>query len=234
MQIHNETELSDLGGSAVTFDLGEGDLVHVLHPQQIIAYRGSSHLRHDKLMNIKGMYRKRKLIQADFSGPCRFTAALPPGFSFTTVPIEDGSSLLYDFRYLFYYTHGIRMRTKLLNVKNMLFTKEVLKMRFDGNGEIGLLTPGMVCQEALDPEKPLYIEASSVIAYPEQAKLELAVYGNHLASQHMSYHLKMTGQGTVLFQAGQHSRRLEQDLADEGLMKRILREIIPFGSVFIK
>lgn len=64
MQIHNENELSDLGGSAVTFDLVEDDLVHVLHPQQIIAYRGSSHLRHDKLMNIKGMY----LAQADSGG----------------------------------------------------------------------------------------------------------------------------------------------------------------------
>lgn len=54
-------------GSVVTLDLAEGEKLHVLHPQQIIAYRGPSSKRSDKLMNIKGMYRKHKLICVSIS-----------------------------------------------------------------------------------------------------------------------------------------------------------------------
>lgn len=221
-------------GSAVTFQLSEGEQIHVLHPQQIIAYRGPSKGRNDKFMNIKGMYRKRKLIQADFSGPSRLVAAMPPGFSLKTIHLEGNSDLLYDFRHLFFYSEGVSMRTKLLSMKNMLFSRDVIKMKFDGNGLIGILTQGLVCEEQLHPTEPLYVDASSVIAYPENAQLELTVYGNHLASQHMNYHFKMTGEGTVLFQSGQHNRRLHQDMNDEGVVKRFLREVIPFGGVFIK
>lgn len=78
------------------------------------------------------------------------------------------------------------------------------------------------------------MDAGSVIAYPENAKLELCVYGNHLASQHMNYHWKMTGRGTVLIQAGRQNQSLVHEMNDEGLFKRILREVIPFGGVFIK
>ncbi|MDP4099005.1 AIM24 family protein [Paenibacillus sp. P96] len=221
-------------GNAVTFTLEEQEVVHVLHPQQIIAYRGPSSGRSDKLMNIKGIYRKRKLIQGDFAGPCRFTAALPPGFSLKMVTLADGSDLLYDFKHLFCYTSGIRMRAKVLSMKNMLFTRDAVKIKFEGSGQIGLLTQGVVCQEALHPTEPIYIDARSVIAYPESASLELTVYGNNLASQHMNYHFKMTGRGTVLFQAGEYNRRLAQDLDDESVIKRFLREALPFGGVFIK
>ncbi|WP_431090086.1 AIM24 family protein [Paenibacillus sp. 8b26] len=221
-------------GSVVTLDLAEGEKLHVLHPQQIIAYRGPSSGRSDKLMNIKGIYRKHKLIQADFTGACRLIAALPPGFSLKMIELEGSDDLLYDFRNLFWYSSGIHMRTKLLSVKNMLFSRDVIKMKFDGIGQIGLLTQGLVCQEKLHPTEPMYVDASSVIAYPENAKLELTVYGNHLASQHMNYHFKMTGHGTVLFHAGEHHRRLQQDMNDDGVIKRFLREVIPFGGVFIK
>jgi hypothetical protein len=221
-------------GTAVTFTLEDRELVHVLHPQQIIAYRGPSSGRSDKLMNIKGIYRKRKLIQGDFTGACRFTAALPPGFSLKMITLEDGSDLLYDFKHLFCYSSGIRMKTKVLSMKNMLFTRDAVKIKFAGSGQIGLLTQGVVCQEVLHPTEPLYIDARSVIAYPENASLELTVYGNNLASQHMNYHFKMTGKGTVLFQAGEYNRRLAQDLDDEGVIKRFLREALPFGGVFIK
>jgi hypothetical protein len=50
----------------------------------------------------------------------------------------------------------------------------------------------------------------------------------------MNYHFKMTGHGTVLFHAGEHHRRLQQDMNDDGVIKRFLREVIPFGRVFIK
>lgn len=221
-------------GQAVRFSLQQGELIHVLHPQQIIVYRGNPEGRADSLMNIKGMYRKKKLIQARISGPSEFLAALPPSFSMKTIRLEGDSDLLYDARHLFFYSMGVTMKTRILSVKNMFITRDAVKMKFAGNGEIGILTQGIVCEAELHPVEPLFVDAGSVIAYPENAKLELCVYGNHLASQHMNYHWKMTGRGSVLIQAGRQNDKLERDMKDDGLVKRILREVIPFGGVVIK
>lgn len=221
-------------GQAVTFSLVEGDLIHVLHPEQIVSYRGPSSGRSDHFMNIKRMYRKGKLIQSDMSGPSQFVAALPPGFAMKSVEIHNGSDLLYDFRNLFFYSHDITMQTRILQIKNMLVTRDVMKVKFAGTGTLGILTQGPVCQTDLHPTEPVYIDAGSLVAYPENAKLELTVYGNTLASQHMSYHWKMTGIGTVLFQAGRQNHHLEKEWSNDGLIKRVLREVIPFGGIFIK
>ncbi|ANS76885.1 hypothetical protein AWM70_21770 [Paenibacillus yonginensis] len=234
MEIHFETESLQALGEAATFRLSEGETAHVLHPGQIIAYRGASAGRADRLMDVKGMYRKHKLIRADLTGPCEFIAVLPPGYSLKPVELQTGSDLLYDYRHLFYYTDGVTIQSRILSVKNMLITRDAIKMKFSGLGQIGLLTEGHVVEAALHPSEPLYVQASSVIAYPENARMELAVYGNHLASQHMSYHWKITGLGSVLLQAGRESRKLEDSLQNESLFKRILREVIPFGGVFIK
>lgn len=185
-------------------------------------------------MNITGIYRKKKLIKSEITGPCQFVVALPPGFTMKEVELTENSDLLYDFRHLFFYSDGVTMHTKIQKIKNMLITRDAVKMKFSGKGKIGLLTQGQVCQQELHPTAPLYVDAGSIIAYPENAHLELTVYGNNLASQHMNYHWKMTGHGSVLFQAGRENRRLEQDLNDEGLFKRILKEVIPFGNVLIK
>jgi uncharacterized protein (AIM24 family) len=214
--------------------VAENEEVHVLHPQQIIAYQGPSSGRADRLMDVKGMYRKRKLIRSDMTGPCRFVAALPPGYRVKTLQLDGKSDLLYDFRHLFFYSKGVTMQTRVLSMKNMLITRDIIKVKFSGPGSIGILTEGTVCEAELHPFDPLYIDAGSIIAYPENAQLELTVYGNHLASQHMSYHWKMTGHGPVLFQAGRQSRRFERDNQEDGIIKRFLREVIPFGGVFIK
>lgn len=221
-------------GQAVAFTVGENEEIHVLHPQQIIAYQGPSSGRADRLMDVKGMYRKRRLIRSDMSGPCRFVAALPPGYRIKTLELNGKSDLLYDFRHLFFYSKGITMQTRVLSMKNMLVTRDIVKVKFAGCGSIGILTEGTVCEAELHPSDPLYVDAGSIIAYPENARLELTVYGNHLASQHMSYHWKMTGHGPVLFQAGRQSRRFERDSNEDGIIKRFLREALPFGGVFIK
>ncbi|GJM82442.1 hypothetical protein HMSSN139_49380 [Paenibacillus sp. HMSSN-139] len=72
-----------------------------------------------------------------------------------------------------------------------------------------------------------------MLAYPENAKLELSVYGNHLASQHMRYQWKITGNGSILIQSGgAGSQDLERDLhAEDGIVRRFLREALPFGGV---
>lgn len=234
MNVDVQDEGDSGSGQAVAFTVGENEEVHVLHPQQIIAYQGPSSGRSDRLMDVKGMYRKRKMIRSDMSGPCRFVAALPPGYRVKTLQLDGKSDLLYDFRHLFFYSKGISMETRVLSMKNMLITRDVVKVKFSGIGSIGILTEGTVCEAELHPTQPLYVDAGSIVAYPENARLELTVYGNHLASQHMSYHWKMTGHGPVLFQAGRQSRRFERDNNEDGIIKRFLREALPFGGVFIK
>ncbi|UNK19731.1 AIM24 family protein [Paenibacillus sp. N3/727] len=234
MNIRMEDAFGSGAGQAVTFSLQEGDVAHILHPDQIVAYRGPSHGRSDRLMNVKGMYRKQKLIRADISGPSQFTAALPRGFNMREIQLTDNQDMLYDFRHVFFYTKGINMQTRILKIKNMFITRDAIKMKFSGIGSIGILTQGPVCEAKLHPTEPLYVDAGSIIAYPENAKLELTVYGNHLASQHMNYHWKLTGEGFVLFQAGRQNQQLEREMNDEGIIKRFLREVIPFGGVFIK
>ncbi|QQZ63494.1 AIM24 family protein [Paenibacillus sonchi] len=234
MNIDVQDEGDSGSGQAVAFTVDVNEEIHVLHPQQIIAYQGPSSGRADRLMDVKGMYRKRKLIRSDMTGPCRFVAALPPGYRVKTFQLDGKSDLLYDFRHLFFYSKGITMQTRVLSMKNMLVTRDVIKVKFSGPGSIGILTEGTVCEAELHPFDPLYVDAGSIIAYPENAKLELTVYGNHLASQHMSYHWKMTGHGPVMFQAGRQSRRFERDNNEDGIIKRFLREALPFGGVFIK
>ncbi|AIQ56463.1 AIM24 family protein [Paenibacillus borealis] len=234
MNVDVQDEGDSGSGQAVAFTVAENEEVHVLHPQQIIAYQGPSSGRADRLMDVKGMYRKRKLIRSDITGPCRFVAALPPGYRVKTLQLDGKSDLLYDFRHLFFYSKGVTMQTRVLNMKNMLITRDIVKVKFSGHGSIGILTEGTVCEAELDPFDPLYVDAGSIIAYPENARLELTVYGNHLASQHMSYHWKMTGHGPVLFQAGRQSRRFQRDNNEDGIVKRFLREALPFGGVFIK
>ncbi|AJS57396.1 AIM24 family protein [Paenibacillus sp. IHBB 10380] len=221
-------------GQAVTFSLRDQEQLHLLHPEQIVSYRGPSDGRSDRFMNVKGIFRKRRLIQADMTGPCQFVAALPPGFAMKSVELKEGSDLLYDFRSLFFYSHDITMQTRLLRIKNMFITRDAVKVKFAGTGTVGILTQGPVCETELHPTEPLYVDAGSLVAYPENAKLELTVYGNTLASQYMSYHWKMTGLGTVLYQAGRQNHKLEKEMENEGVIKRILREVIPFGGVFIK
>lgn len=77
MNIDIQDESDSGSGQAVAFSLEEKEEVHVLHPQQIIAYQGPSSGRADRFMDVKGIYRKRKLIRSDMAGPCHFVAALP-------------------------------------------------------------------------------------------------------------------------------------------------------------
>lgn len=233
MIIRMEDAAGSGAGQAVTFSLTEGDTAHVLHPEQIVAYRGPSSGRSDRLMNVKGIYRKK-------ADPCRHYGTQPvygcasPGFNMHEIQLEGEQDMLYDFRHVFFYTRFVTMQTRILKIKNMLVTRDAIKMKFSGNGSIGILTQGPVCKVKLHPTEPLYVDAGSIIAYPEAAKLDLTVYGNHLASQHMNYHWKLTGDGYVLFQAGRQNQRLVNELNDEGIIKRFLREAIPFGGVFIK
>lgn len=221
-------------GRIARFELSPGDRVTMLYPGQIIAYRGSPQGRSDRFMTLKGMYRKRKLLQADISGPCEFLTALPQGFYLKILPIEGKSDLLFEFRNLFFHTPGIHMEHRMLQLKKMIVTRDWMKMKLSGEGQVGLLTYGPLYEIALNEREPLFVDARCVVAMPENADLKLCVYGNHLASQHMNYHWSMTGNGVALVQGSVAGPELEKEHRQDGLIKRVLREVIPFGGVFIK
>ncbi|MDU0205889.1 AIM24 family protein [Paenibacillus sp. MAH-36] len=217
-----------------TLRIEKDESIHVLHPSQIIAFQGKSEQREDSLMKLPSMYRKKRLIQSRVYGPAQLMLGLPEGYSMSVVPIGDEDDLLYEFRHVLFYTSGVSFTSHLQNVKNTLITQDLVKMQFKGPGTLGLLTAGPLYQMALDPKQPLYVDIHCLIAYPRNAALRLCVYGNTLASQHMNYHWEMTGQGHVLLQPCKPDRKLDEHMKNDSLLRRIAREVLPFGGIFIK
>lgn len=217
-----------------TLRIEQDESIHVLHPNQIVAFQGRSEQREDSLMKLPSMYRKRRLIQSRVRGPAQLMLGLPEGYSMSVVPIGDDDDLLYEFRHVLFYTDGVSFTSHLQNVKNTLITQDLVKMQFKGPGTLGLLTAGPLYQMALDPKKPLYVDINCLIAYPRHAELRLSVYGNTLASQHMNYHWEMTGHGHVLLQPCKPDRKLDEHMKNDSLLRRIAREVLPFGGIFIK
>lgn len=107
-------------------------------------------------------------------------------------------------------------------------------MRFSGPGQLGLITAGDVKSIQLQPDRPLYVETGALVAYPENASIQLSVYGNKLASQHMNVQWEIRGSGPVLIQTGSRDTELEEQLQNGGFIRRILREVLPFGGIYIK
>src|SRR5690606_16388432 len=125
-------------------------------------------------------------------------------------------------------------RSKVLKLKTAWITREFIRIKFSGPGKLGIITVGDITTMQLDPETPLFVDTSALVAYPEDATIRLAVYGNSLASQHMNVQWEMRGTGPVLIQTGSRDRQLENKLSEDGWIKRLLREVLPFGSVYIK
>jgi hypothetical protein len=47
----------------------------------------------------------------------------------------------------------------------------------------------------------------------------------------MAYHWKITGTGSVLHQAAPTDPSFEELLGGDGIIKRTLRELLPFGNI---
>ncbi|TDF97137.1 AIM24 family protein [Paenibacillus piri] len=214
--------------------LGAEESVHVLHPNQIVAFQGEPSLREDSLMKLSGMYRKKRMLQSRIRGPARFMLGLPEGYCLGTVDIQAEDDLLFEFRHVLFYTEGMSFRTHVQTVRNAIMTRDLIKMRFQGPGTLGLLTAGPIYPVELDPEQPLYVDVGCLVAYPQHVRLTPCVYGNALASQYMNYHWEIKGSGTVLLQPCKPDRQLDAHMESDSMMRRILREVIPFGGIFIK
>ncbi|MFC3345797.1 AIM24 family protein [Paenibacillus abyssi] len=185
-------------------------------------------------MDLAGMYRKRRWIRSKISGPSELLLGLPPGCRLHVVPIEAESSLLYDFRNVLFFSDGMTMKNRLQSIKNAVITQEWVRIKFSGPGQLGIISTGFMETLTLHPETPLYVDAGALIAYPEDASLKISVYGNSLASQHMKVQWEIKGNGPVLIQTGSSDPQLERQMRQDSLIRRTLREVLPFGGVFIK
>jgi len=218
----------------VHISLEHNDVLHLLHPKTLLAYQGDPRNREDKLMDLGGMYRKKKLVRSRIQGPADMIVGLPPSFLLESVDIPEDSDLLFDFRHVLFYTEGLAMKSKVQKIKNVWITREWVRMKFTGPGRLGLITSGALATLQLDPERPLFVEAGSLVAYPENAKIKLSVYGNQLASQYMNVQWEITGRGPVLMQTGFRDPQLEEQIHKDGIVRRTLRELLPFGGVYIR
>ncbi|MFC4102284.1 AIM24 family protein [Paenibacillus xanthanilyticus] len=215
-------------------ELTEAEAVHVLHPRTIIAFQGAPTLREDKFMDLAGMYRKKKWIRSRIQGPSQFVLGLPAGCTLEPIDIPADSDLMFDFRHVLLYSEGMGMNSRIQKFKTAWITHEWVRMRFSGPGTLGILVTGDLAVLQLDENRPLYVEKSSLVAYPEKAGIKLTVYGNPLASQHMQVQWELTGKGPVLIQTGSRDPQLEDQLRGDSVIKRVLREVLPFGSIYIK
>jgi uncharacterized protein (AIM24 family) len=218
--------------AALTVDRDES--VQVLHPSQIVAFQGSSSQREDSFMKLPSMYRKKRFVQSRIYGPARFLLGIPDGYCVGTVPIAGEDDLLFEFKHVLFYTEGVRFQTHVQSVRNAVITRDLVKMRFQGTGTLGLLTAGPLYQIELHPDQPIYVDTSCLVAYPRQAQIRLSVYGNTLASQNMNYQWEMTGYGIALLQPCKPSKALDEQMQNDSVIRRVLREVIPFGGVFIR
>lgn len=218
----------------VRLALSAEEAVHVLHTKAIVAYRGAPGNREDRFMDLAGAFRKRKWTRARLQGPCEFLLGLPQGCTLETVDIPAESDLLFDFRHVMFFSDGMTTRSRIQKLRTAWITKELVRMQFGGPGTLGILSLGGIAAIELDPERPLYVDAGSLVAFPHDAGVRLSVYGNPLASQQMNVQWELTGRGPVLVQTGLQDPELMEQLRGDGVFKRLLRELLPFGSVYIK
>ena len=218
----------------VRVELDAGEALHVLHPQAIAAFRGNPLAREDRFMDLGGALRKKRWTRAKLTGPCRFILGLPPGFTLEMIDIPEEGHLLFDFRHVMLITDGVAWKSKVLKWKTAWITRDLVRMKFTGPGKVGVLSAGALAVERLDPETPLFVDKNALIAYPEDADIRLSVYGNPLASQQMNVQWELRGRGPVLLQTGAPDAALMEKLSNDSWFKRLLREILPYGSVYIK
>jgi len=218
----------------VRIDLDGEETLQLLHPKALLAFHGDPRHREDRFMDLSGMYRKRKLIKSELRGPASLILGMMPGCLMEVVDIPEDSNLLFDFRHVLFYTDGMTMKSRVQTFKNAWITRELVRMRFSGPGRIGLLSSGSIATLQLDPYVPLFVEAGSLVAYSENASIKLSVYGNPLATQHMNVQWEMTGTGPILMQTGFRDSALEDQIHKDSIVRRTLRELLPFGGVYIR
>ncbi len=156
------------------------------------------------------------------------------GFRLKPLELPEQSDLLFDIRHVLLYSGGMKLESRFQKVKQALVTQDWARMKFSGGGLLGLLSAGPLCDLTLDPHRPVYVDVGCLVAFPEKAAMRLRVYGNPLASQRMNYQWEMTGYGKVLLQPTPRDKAFAAGMRQDSLLRRVLREALPFGGIFIK
>ena len=112
----------------VHVSLGETDKLHLLHPKSVLAFQGMPHHREDRLMDLAGIYRKRKMIRSLIRGPSELLIGLPAGCSLETIEIGENSDLLFDFRHVMFFTDNMKLKSVVQKLKNAWITKELARI----------------------------------------------------------------------------------------------------------
>jgi hypothetical protein len=233
MEIMKSETITSQGHIRIRLSESDDELI-VLRPRQLTAFQGYPGHREDQLLSLAGIYRKKRWLQAKLKGPAECVLGLPLGFRLIPTEVPEESHLLYDFRHVLYYTSKLKMKSKILPVRAAFITKEWVRMKFTGPGYLGIVAAGPVETLQLQQDIPLYVEAGTLISYPEDARVKLSVYGNSLASQHMRLQWELYGTGPVLVQTAASDPQWEDRVRHEGFIRRTLREVLPFGGVYIK
>jgi len=195
---------------SLTITLQFGESLHVLQPQLITAFQGSSPQRVDRYTHMKLIGLKpKKMIFSKIFGPASFLLTMPEGYEVKILNLEAKHlDWLFDPRHILFHSDGLHMTNVQQRVKNNIFSKRMFRTRFEGKGWIGVISKGPAVEQALDQTTPLYVDIKCLIAYPSQTDMNLSVYGNNLANRYMNLHWRLLGGGTVLIQSTKADLRL--------------------------
>jgi uncharacterized protein (AIM24 family) len=103
-------------------------------------FEGNPDDRVDEFFSLKDIFRKHSFLRAVLSGPSRCILSLNSNFFITIIDIREDNNLLYEFKNILFYSHGISLSHVFQPVKHMLTTKSIVKAKFEGEGKVGLMS----------------------------------------------------------------------------------------------
>ncbi len=208
------------------------DKIHVLEPATIIMFHGEGNLREDRRVKITHAFAGNRLYESLISGPSEFILALPAGCYVNVVPVT--SELLFDVKNILFYSDSMAVKRKRQSWFNMVATSSITRYEFKGLGEVGIMSGGPIISQALD-DTTCYVDINSLIALPKSAKIEVAVYGNVKAEQHMAWQFLITGSGTILIDAASATAVLstQGQKSKDNILVRAIKDNVPGANIFI-
>ncbi|MDD2620510.1 MAG: hypothetical protein PHC92_07580 [Syntrophomonadaceae bacterium] len=208
------------------------DTVRILEPSTIIMFHGDGNLREDRRVKIKHAFAGNRLYESIISGPCSFVLSLPSGCYVNIIPVTD--ELLFDVKNVLFYPDNLEVNRIYQSWPNILATSSITRYEFKGSGKIGIMTGGPIISEILD-DNHCYVDVNSLVALPKSAKIEVGVYGNGKAEQHMAWQYLISGTGTILIDtASSTAVLLTQGLkSKDNIVMRAIKDNVPGAGTLI-